>query len=92
MSVLEFSGRLTLASGCVYVCAMSTVVEIKSAIDHLSPQERAELESMVWPEWDRPHPAEINPPGLEEKLAEAAAGRFQPGNRANIEKIFASLE
>ena len=37
---------------------MSTVAEIKAAIDQLSPQERAELEALLhpWPddEWDRP--------------------------------------
>ena len=71
---------------------MSTVVEIKSAIDQLSPQERAELEALVWPEWDRPYPAEAMPSGLKEKLAEAATGRFVPGNRANIDKILATLE
>ena len=71
---------------------MSTVIEIKSAIDRLSPRERAELEALIWPEWDRPLPAGDNPPGIHNKLAEAAAGRFLPGDRANIERILASLE
>jgi hypothetical protein len=47
---------------------MSTVVEIKEAIDQLSPQERRELEEMLHPlvddEWD-----------LEMK-EDAAAGKF----------------
>jgi len=70
---------------------MSTVVEIKSAIDRLSPMERAELEALVWPEWDRPYPGEAVPSRLKEKLAEAATGSFLPWDRANIEKILASL-
>ena len=36
---------------------MSTVAEIKAAIDHLSPQERCELETLLHPfeddDWDR---------------------------------------
>jgi hypothetical protein len=48
------------------------------------------LEALIWPDWDR---AEGDtPPGVREKLAEAAKGRFQPGNRSNIQKILSSLE
>jgi hypothetical protein len=40
-----------------YISAMSTVAEIKEAIDQLSPQERCELESLLRPrvddDWDR---------------------------------------
>jgi len=69
---------------------MSTVAEIKEAVDKLSPRERAELEALVWPDWDR---AEGDaPPGVREKLAEAAKGRFLPGDRSNIKKIFSSME
>jgi hypothetical protein len=69
---------------------MSTVCEIKDAIEKLTPGERAELEALIWPEWDR---AEGDtPPGIREKLAEAAKGRFQPGDRSNIQKILSSLE
>ena len=69
---------------------MSTVAEIKQAIERLSPGERAELEALVWPDWER---AEGDtPPGAREKLAEAAKGRFQPGTRSNIQKILSSLE
>jgi len=32
---------------------MSTVAEIKDAVDKLSPSERAELEALLWPDWDR---------------------------------------
>ena len=64
---------------------MSTVAEIKAAIDRLSPKDRAELEAMVWPD-------EETPPRVREKLAEAAQGRFVPGDRANIDRILGSLE
>jgi hypothetical protein len=68
-----------------FICDMSTVAEIKEAIGRLSPSERAELEALVWPDWDR---AEGDaPPGVREKLAEAAKGRFQPGSRSTIKKI-----
>ena len=69
---------------------MSTVCEIKDAIEKLTPGERTELEALIWPEWDR---AEGDtPPGVREKLAEAAKGRFQPGDRSNLMKILSSLE
>ena len=69
---------------------MSTVCEIKDAIEKLTPGERAELEALIWPDWDR---AEGDTPaGVREKLAEAASGRFQPSDRSNIQKILSSLE
>jgi hypothetical protein len=69
---------------------MSTVCEIKDAIEKLSPSERAELEALVWPDWER---AEGDtPPGVREKLAEAAKGHFQPGDRSNLVKLRSSLE
>ena len=47
---------------------MSTVAEIKEAIDQLSPQERCELEALLHPrvddDWDR------------QMAADAAAGKF----------------
>ena len=64
---------------------MSTVAEIKSAIDVLSSHERDELEALLWQD-------EETPPGGREKLAEALAGKFVPGDRANIDRILASLE
>lgn len=69
---------------------MSTVAEIKDAVDKLSPRERAELERLLWPDWDRAEGD--NPPGVREKLAEAANGRFLPGDRSNIKKILSSME
>ena len=69
---------------------MSTVSEIKDAIEKLSPGERAEFEALIWPDWDR---AEGDtPPDVREKLERAANGRFQPGDRKNIQRILSSLE
>ena len=64
---------------------MSTVAEIKAAIDRLSPKDRAELEAIIWPD-------EETPPRVREKLTEAAQGRFAPVDRANIDRILGSLE
>ena len=47
---------------------MSTVAEINDAIRKLSETERAELESLIWPDWDRPEGD--SPPGIGEKLGE----------------------
>jgi hypothetical protein len=69
---------------------MSTVAEIKEAIEKLSPSEREDLEQSVWPEWDRP--TSENPPGVQEKLAQAAKGTFLPGDRSDIEKILSNLK
>jgi hypothetical protein len=69
---------------------MSTVAEIKEAIQKLSPQERAELEAFIWPDWDRAEGDQ--PPAVREKLAEAAKGRFHPGDRSNIKKILSGME
>ncbi len=69
---------------------MSTVAEIKEAIQKLSPREREELEMLVWPNWDRAEGD--HPPGIREKLADASKGRFLPGDRSNIKKILSSLE
>jgi hypothetical protein len=65
--------------------AVSTVAQIKMAIDKLSPSERAELELLVWPDWDRADGD--TPPRVREKLGEAQKGRFQPGHRSSLEKI-----
>ncbi len=69
---------------------MSTVAEIKDAVEKLSAIERAELEALLWPDWDRAEGE--HPPGVREKLAAAATGRFLPGNRSHIQKILPSLE
>ncbi len=65
-------------------------MEIKAAIEHLSPVERVRLHGLVWPE-EADAPSET-PPRVREKLAEAAKGNFKQGSRASISKILASLE
>jgi hypothetical protein len=77
---------------CAYFCTVSTVAEIISAIDQLSPRERAELEALLHPDWDIPLPLNETPPGVREKLAEAASGHFKAGDRSNISKILATLK
>jgi hypothetical protein len=68
---------------------MSTVAEIKAAIEKLSPSQRKKLEQQLWPDWDR---AEGDtPPGVSKKLAEAAKGRFRPGDRSAVKKILSRL-
>ena len=71
---------------------MSTVAEIKAAIERLSAPEREELEVWLHPDWDRPVTQDEAPPGVREKLAEAAQGSFTPGNRSNISKIRSTLK
>jgi hypothetical protein len=52
---------------------MNTVAEIKAAIDHLSPEERCELEALLHPfgddDWDR------------QMKRDAAAGKFDELHR-----------
>jgi len=69
---------------------VSTVAEIREAIERLSLREREELEALVWPDWDRADGD--SPPGVREKLAQAANGRFLPGDRSNLNKVLSHLE
>jgi len=64
---------------------VSTVAEIKKAIDQLSPRERCELNALLrdWEEddWDREMAADAGPGGRLDKLrltaeADAKAGRL----------------
>jgi len=71
---------------------VSTVAEIWSAIQELSPQERNELEALLHPDWDLPLPQDETPPNTREKLAEAARGKFAQGDRSNISKILSTLK
>jgi hypothetical protein len=71
---------------------MSTIAEIKAAIDRLSPEERDELEAWLHPDWDVPLPQNETPPGIREKLTEAARGTFSTGDRSNISKIRSTLK
>ena len=71
---------------------MSTVAEIKAAINQLSPQERDELDAWLHPDWDLPLPQDETPPNVREKLAEAARGHFSPGDPSNVAKILSALK
>ena len=65
---------------------MSTVEEIKAAIDELSPRERCELNALLqdWPddEWDKQMSADSEPGGKlwqlkQDAEADVAAGRLR---------------
>jgi hypothetical protein len=70
---------------------MKTVAEVLAAIKTLSPEERDEtklyLRQCMAEDWNQPLPQDETPPRVREKLAEAAQGRFQPGDRSSISKI-----
>jgi hypothetical protein len=72
---------------------MSTVAEIKAAIPRLTLEERAEVARCL-SEWQDNGSDSKNetPPNVREKLAEAARGKFSPGDRSNISKILSSLK
>jgi len=64
---------------------MSTVAEIKNAIDQLSPQERCELEALLHPwvddDWDRQMAGDAEPGGkldqlMKVSIREAKAGKL----------------
>jgi hypothetical protein len=67
---------------------MSTVAEIKAAIDQLSLKEQDEvkayLRQSIGEDWNQPLPQDETPPHVREKLAEAAQGGFQPGNARKL--------
>lgn len=56
---------------------MSTVQEIKAAIEALSPAERAELERLLRPSRP-PLDPDLDSPELEAELLKAAEGPFTP--------------
>jgi hypothetical protein len=62
---------------------MSTVAEIKRAIEKLSPQERCELETLLhpWPEddWDRQMQADAEPGGKLHEMMSASRKNAQAG-------------
>ena len=67
-------------------------MDVKMAIERLSQAERAALESLDLHEFKQgPAGEDEVPPRVREKLAEAAQGRFFPSDRADIEKILATL-
>jgi hypothetical protein len=62
---------------------MSTVAEIKRAIDKLSPQERCELEALLhpWPDddWDRQMQVDAEPGGKLHDMMSASRKDAQAG-------------
>ena len=67
---------------------MSTVAEIKAAIDQLSPQERCELEALLhpWPDddWDRQMAADAEPGGKLYRLMEASEKNAKAGKLVDL--------
>lgn len=64
---------------------MSTVQEIKAAIDMLSPVERAELEHLLR-QANPPLDLEVDSPELEAELLKAAESPFTPFTPADLRK------
>jgi hypothetical protein len=62
---------------------MSTVAEIKDAIDQLSPRERCELESLLHPwgkdEWDHQMTTDVEPGGKLHNLMSISHKNAQVG-------------
>lgn len=69
---------------------MSTVAEIKAAIDQLSPQERCELEALLHPfeddDWDRQMKRDVAA-GKFEKLHRQAEAEFAGGKTIPLDDI-----
>jgi hypothetical protein len=67
---------------------VSTVAEIKAAIDRLSPQERCELEALLhpWPddEWDRQMAADAEAGGKLHELMSASRKNAEHGKLMNF--------
>jgi hypothetical protein len=67
---------------------MSTIAEIKSAIDRLSPQERCELEALLHPwaddPWDRQMAADAEPGGKLHDLTRASLERAKAGQLLDV--------
>ena len=73
---------------CGYLSTMSTVAEIKAAIDRLSPRERCELEASLhpWPddEWDRQMKEDARPGGKLHRLAQSSEKNAKAGKLADF--------
>jgi hypothetical protein len=62
---------------------MSTVAQIKAAIDQLSPRERCELEALLHPwgedDWDRRMAADAEPGGKLHKMMSMSRNNARAG-------------
>jgi hypothetical protein len=67
---------------------MSTVAEIKAAINQLSPQERCELEAWLHPfeddDWDRQMKRDAEPGGKLHRLQEASEKNAKQGKLVEL--------
>jgi hypothetical protein len=67
---------------------MSTVAEIKAAINQLSPQERCDLEALLHPwardDWDRRMAANAETGGKPHELMTASRKNAQAGKQLNV--------
>ena len=67
---------------------MSTVAEIKRAIEKLSPQERCELEALLhpWPDddWDQQMQADAEPGGKLHEMMSVSRRNAQAGKLMNL--------
>jgi len=67
---------------------MSTVAEIKAAIDQLSLEERCELEALLHPfeddDWDRQMKRDAQPGGKLHRLMEASEKNSQAGKLIDL--------
>jgi hypothetical protein len=74
---------LTISLRCVQLWDVSTIAEIKAAIDQLSPQERCELEAMLHPwaddDWDRQMVEDAEPEGKLHEMMSASRKNAQAG-------------
>lgn len=67
---------------------MSTVAEIKSAIDRLSPQERCELEALLHPweddDWDHQMARDAGPGGKLHQLMQVSLDNAKAGTLVDL--------
>ena len=75
---------------------MRTVVEIKAAIDQLSPQERCELESLLHPwaddDWDRQMAADAEPGGKLHRLVETSRKNAEASGHLALQDLAKILQ
>ena len=73
-----------------YDCSMTSLLEIKAAIDRLSPQEYCELMAMLHPavddDWDRHIAADVAAGRLDALIAEARAD-IEAGRTVPLETV-----
>ncbi len=80
--------RIDGSSLCAYFFGMSTVAEIKAAIDKLTLEERCELEALLHPfeddAWDRQMKRDAEPGGKLYRLMEASENEAKAGKLIDL--------